>query len=46
MSEAALSLVSVTKNFGGVRAVNNISMQVAPGERRVINYVPERPPIY
>lgn len=36
MSEAALSLVSVTKNFGGVRAVSNISMQVAPGERRVI----------
>lgn len=36
MNEAALSLVSVTKNFGGVRAVNNISMQVAPGERRVI----------
>ena len=36
MNEAALSLVSVTKNFGGVRAVNNISMQVVPGERRVI----------
>ena len=36
MSEVALSLVSVTKNFGGVRAVSNISMQVAPGERRVI----------
>ena len=36
MNKAALSLVSVTKSFGGVRAVNNVSLQVEPGERRVI----------
>ena len=36
MNKVALSLVSVTKSFGGVRAVNNVSLQVEPGERRVI----------
>jgi branched-chain amino acid transport system ATP-binding protein len=36
MGDAALALFSVTKNFGGIKAVSNISMQVMPGERRVI----------
>ncbi len=36
MSTPALSLQSVTKNFGGLRAVSDVSLQVAPGERRVI----------
>jgi len=36
MSAPALSLQSVTKNFGGLRAVSDVSLQVAPGERRVI----------
>jgi branched-chain amino acid transport system ATP-binding protein len=36
MSTPALTLRSVTKNFGGLRAVSDVSLQVAPGERRVI----------
>lgn len=36
MSTPALSLRAVTKNFGGLRAVSDVSLEVAPGERRVI----------
>ncbi len=36
MSASALTLKSVSKTFGGVRAVSDVSLQVAPGERRVI----------
>ncbi len=36
MSASALSLRGVTKDFGGLRAVSEVSLDVAPGERRVI----------
>ncbi len=36
MNQSALSLQSVVKMFGGVRAVDGVSLQVAPGERRVV----------
>jgi len=36
MNQFALSLQSVVKMFGGVRAVDGVSLQVAPGERRVV----------
>jgi len=36
MSNPALALTSVSKTFGGVKAVSNVSLQVEPGERRVI----------
>ncbi len=36
MNEPALSLRSVVKTFGGLRAVDDVSLQVEPGERRVI----------
>lgn len=36
MSTPALALRSVTKTFGGLRAVSDVSLEVAPGERRVI----------
>lgn len=36
MSESALSLQSVVKTFGGLRAVDGVSLQVATGERRVV----------
>lgn len=32
----ALRLERVTKNFGGLQAVNNVTFKVAPGERRAI----------
>ena len=34
-SSAALSLHNVSKQFGGVRAVNNVTLDVAYGERRL-----------
>jgi branched-chain amino acid transport system ATP-binding protein len=36
MSHPALLLTSVSKSFGGLHAVSNVSLEVAPGERRVI----------
>jgi branched-chain amino acid transport system ATP-binding protein len=33
---AALSLTSVSKTFGGLRAVDGVSLEVRPGERRAI----------
>ena len=36
MSQPALLLTSVSKSFGGLHAVSNVSLEVAPGERRVI----------
>lgn len=33
---AALVLENVDKNFGGLRAIDNVSIQVEPGERRAI----------
>ncbi len=36
MNQSALSLQSVVKMFGGVRAVDGVSLEVAPGERRVV----------
>lgn len=36
MSQSALSLQSVVKTFGGLRAVGGVSLEVAPGERRVV----------
>jgi branched-chain amino acid transport system ATP-binding protein len=36
MSAPALRLQAVTKDFGGLRAVSEVSLEVAPGERRVI----------
>jgi branched-chain amino acid transport system ATP-binding protein len=36
MSEAALAIENVTKYFGGIRAVDGVSVQVEPGERRVL----------
>ena len=36
MSSAALSIVNVSKAFGGLRAVDQVSLEVAPGERRVL----------
>ena len=35
-SEACLVLQGITKRFGGVTAANNVSLAVAPGERRII----------
>ncbi len=32
----ALELINVTKDFGGLRAVNNVSLKVRQGERRAI----------
>jgi branched-chain amino acid transport system ATP-binding protein len=32
----ALELINVTKDFGGLRAVNNVSLKVRAGERRAI----------
>jgi len=32
----ALALADVTKDFGALRAVNRVSMRVAPGERRAV----------
>jgi branched-chain amino acid transport system ATP-binding protein len=34
--DAALSLAEVSKAFGGLRAVDEVSLQVLPGERRAI----------
>ena len=34
---AALSLAGLSKEFGGLRAVDGVSLEVAPGERRAIN---------
>jgi branched-chain amino acid transport system ATP-binding protein len=36
MSATALQLDSVSKAFGGLRAVNEVTLEVQPGERRVI----------
>ena len=36
MSIPALALNAVTKTFGGLKAVSNVSLQVELGERRVI----------
>jgi branched-chain amino acid transport system ATP-binding protein len=36
MSAAALSLSGVSKAFGGLRAVEEVSLDVRPGERRVL----------
>lgn len=36
MTETALSLSNVSKVFGGLRAVDNVSLQVTQGERRVL----------
>src|SRR5438445_459184 len=33
---AALSLAGLSKEFGGLRAVDGVSLEVAPGERRAI----------
>lgn len=34
--DGALALEGVSKDFGGLRAVDNVSLRVAPGERRAI----------
>jgi len=36
MAELALSLSDVSKAFGGLRAVDGVSLQVKPGERRAL----------
>ena len=36
MSQAAISVSSLSKSFGGIRAVDDVSLSVAPGERRVL----------
>jgi branched-chain amino acid transport system ATP-binding protein len=36
MSETALSVSNVSKVFGGLRAVDGVSLEVAKGERRVV----------
>ena len=36
MSASALSIAHVSKVFGGLRAVDDVSFDVAPGERRVV----------
>ena len=36
MTVAALSIIALKKAFGGLPAANDISLQVAPGERRLI----------
>jgi branched-chain amino acid transport system ATP-binding protein len=36
MTASALSLVGVCKDFGGLRAVSNVSLDVSAGERRVL----------
>jgi branched-chain amino acid transport system ATP-binding protein len=36
MMSAALEVNALTKSFGGLRAVDNVSFTIAPGERRVI----------
>ncbi|MGB7858393.1 MAG: ATP-binding cassette domain-containing protein, partial [Pseudolabrys sp.] len=33
---AAVSIDSLAKVFGGLRAVDGVSLQVAPGERRAL----------
>lgn len=33
---SALTVTNLTKTFGGLRAVNNVTLDVAPGERRAI----------
>ncbi len=34
--EAALHVQSLKKSFGGLPAINDVSLSVAPGERRLI----------
>lgn len=36
MTEPAISVETVTKEFGGLRAVDTVSLRVSPGERRVL----------
>ena len=36
VAAAALSLAGLSKEFGGLRAVDGVSLEVAPGERRAI----------
>ncbi|WP_366556489.1 ABC transporter ATP-binding protein [Aquibaculum sediminis] len=36
MQQAAIELSDVSKQFGGVRAVDSVSLTIAPGERRVL----------
>ena len=36
MTETAISVDNVTKNFGGIRAVDNVSFEVPTGQRRVL----------
>ncbi|TXL66202.1 ABC transporter ATP-binding protein [Zeimonas arvi] len=36
MSQAAISVSSLSKSFGGIRAIDDVSLSVAPGERRVL----------
>ena len=36
MSEPAVSIDGLIKDFGGIRAVDSVSIRVAPGERRVL----------
>ena len=36
MTEAALEIAGLNKRFGGLPATRNVSLKVAPGERRLI----------
>lgn len=36
MNETAIEVASLSKVFGGIRAVDGVSLSVAPGERRVL----------
>ena len=36
MTAAAVEIQDLSKSFGGIRAVNGVSFQVAPGERRAL----------